>query len=144
MAMLFQVAQRAKDLRFFRDLAARLQQLPNHDWTEWEWEWLGAMAGKPDSYDPSEKEREKLAQIYSYSELLSGWDGLAVESMVNACHRYRLDFPEEDSDFIVELYGRKARTVRKRQLRRLVNLYAESGESVTLAWSSAEPIREAL
>jgi hypothetical protein len=131
------VAAKAKDLTFFRELAARLQQLADNDWTDWEWEWLGEMARKPDTYAPSEKERQKLAQIHSYAEPFSGYDGLSVVTMVNMCHRYHLDFPEEDSDFVVDLHRRQARTVRKRQLRRLVKLFAESGENSAASWSYA-------
>jgi hypothetical protein len=136
------VAEKAKDLTFFRELAARLQQLPDNDWTDWEWEWLGEMARRPDAYAPSEKERQKLAQVYSYAEPFSGYDGLSVVTMINMCHRNHLDFPEEDSDFVVDLYRREARTVRKRQLRRLVKLYAESGENIAAAsvYVHAEPV----
>jgi hypothetical protein len=135
------VAEKAKNLTFFRELAARLQQLPDNDWTDWEWEWLGEMARKSDTYAPSEKERQKLAQIHSYAEPFSGYDGLSVVTMVNMCHRYHLDFPDEDSDFVVDLHRRQARTIRKRQLRRLVKLCAESGENIAASWSyvHAEP-----
>jgi hypothetical protein len=92
MEFISNVAEKAKDLTFFRELAARLQQLPDSDWTEWEWEWLGEMARKPASYEPSERERLKLAQINSYAELFSDYDGLSVEAMVNTCHRFHLDF----------------------------------------------------
>jgi hypothetical protein len=140
MEMISNVAEKAKDTRFFRELAAQLQQLADNDWTDWEWEWLGEMARKRDTYVPSEKERLKLAQIHSYAETFSGYDGLSVVTMVRMCHRYHLDFPEEDSDFVVDLHRRQARTVRKRQLRRLVKLCAESGENIA-AWpyAHAEP-----
>jgi hypothetical protein len=36
MGMVSNVAEKAKDLTFFRELAARLQQLPDNDWTDWE------------------------------------------------------------------------------------------------------------
>jgi hypothetical protein len=143
MWMLSNVAEKAKDFVFFRELAARLQQLPDSDWTEWEWEWLGEMARKPSPYEPSEKERLKLAQINSYAQCFSGYDDLTVEAMVNACHCYHLDFPEDDSDFIADLHRRHARTVRKRQLGRLVRLCAESGENFAIDWSSAQAVREA-
>jgi hypothetical protein len=134
MAALFDVARRAKDVTFFRELADQLLHLDHNDWTEWEWDWLAAMASKPDSYGPSDKEREKLAQIHSYSELCAGHDGLTVEAMLRSCHSCHLEFLEEDSDFIVELYQRNARVVRRRQLRRLVRLYAQAGEDVATAW----------
>ena len=99
------------------------------------------MARKSDTYAPSEKERQKLAQIHSYAEPFSGYDGLSVVTMVNMCHRYHLDFPDEDSNFVVDLHRRQARTIRKRQLRRLVKLCAESGENIAASWSyvHAEP-----
>lgn len=134
MEMISNVAGKAKELTFFRELAARLQHLPDNDWTEWEWEWLGEMARKPSTYAPSEKERLKLAQIHSYAETFSGYDGLSVVAMVRMCHRYHLDFPEEDCEFVVDLHRRQARTVRKRQLRRLVKLCAESGENIAPVW----------
>lgn len=134
MGALFDVARKAKDFKFFRELAAQLLDLEHSDWTEWEWEWLAAMVSKPASYEASDKEREKLAQIYFYSESCSGHDGVTVEQMVKSCHRYHLDFSEEDSDFIVELHQRNARTARKRQLRRLVRLYSEMGQTIAMAW----------
>jgi hypothetical protein len=133
MAMMIGVAAKAKDPIFFRELSAELQNLEYNDWTEWEWEWLGAMARKSDSYKYSDVERAKLAQIYSYSELFSGFDGRAVIDMVCACHRYHSDFAEEDSDFVLALQKRQAHSVRKRELRRLVGLYSESGENVAVA-----------
>jgi hypothetical protein len=134
MAAPFDVARNAKNFRFFRELAAELLNLEQSDWTEWEWDWLSAMASKPESYEASDREREKLAQLNSYSEACSGHDGLTVEQMVKGCHRYHLDFAEADSDFIVELYQRDARIVRKRQLRRLVRLYPENGQTIAKAW----------
>jgi hypothetical protein len=144
MATFFDVANKAKDSGFFRQLAAQLQQLDNSDWTEWEWEWLGEMAKKSESYVHSEREREKLAQIYSYSQQFSGYDGLTVVDMARACYRYHLDFAEEDGEFIVDLCQKQAQTVRKRQLRRLVRLYADSGDTVTIAWPNDRSIQEAV
>jgi hypothetical protein len=133
MAMLMDVANKAKAPKFFRELAAELYALKYSDWTEWEWDWLDQMAKKPESYIHSETERAKLAQIYSYSRLFSEHDARSVIDMVKICFRYHADFTEEDGDFIVELYEREACSVRKRQLRRLVRLCAESGEFIAAA-----------
>ncbi|MGQ0685786.1 hypothetical protein [Bradyrhizobium sp.] len=141
MGMMVSLEENAKDINFLREVATRLQQLPNNDWTDWEWEWLAEMTRKPDTYLPSEKERQKLAQIASYAEPFSGYDGLSVTTMVGVCHRYHLDFREEDGDFIVDLHHRQATTVRRRQLRRLVRLFTDSGENSAASWSyeHAEP-----
>lgn len=124
------IAKQAKDGKFFRELARELQELPNSDWTEWEWNWLGQEARRPESYSFSETEREKLAQIYSYVRLCSDHDGVTVAEMIRMCHRYHSDFAEEDSDFITELHNSKATSVRIRQLRRIVRLYEIAGETI--------------
>ena len=127
------VAERAKDGDFFRKFAAELQQLPRNDWTEWEWDWLGAMARKRADYKFSETERKKLAQIYSYSRSCPDHDGVTVAHMIRVCHRYYCDFTEEDADFIVKLHKWGATSVRIRQLRRLVSLYEVAGEVIEAA-----------
>jgi hypothetical protein len=128
--MLSDVEKRAKDRIFFREFAAELQQLPRNDWTEWEWNWLGEMSRKMDSYSFSETERKKLAQIYSYSRLCSDHEGVTVTEMIGVCYRYHADFGEEDSDFIIDLYKSQAASVRVRQLRRLTGLYEVAGELI--------------
>jgi hypothetical protein len=129
--MLSDVAKRAKDGNFFRQFASELQQLPQNDWTEWEWYWLGEMARKRDGYSFSETEREKLAQVYSYSRLCSEHDDVPVTEMIRVCYRYHADFGEEDSDFIIDLYKSQAASVRVRQLRRLIRLYEDAGELIS-------------
>jgi hypothetical protein len=133
MPMISDVAKRAKDGKFFREFARELQQLPQNDWTEWEWNWLGQESRKLDSYSFSETEREKLAQIYSYSRLCSDHDGVTVAEMIRICHRYYSDYGEEDSDFVVALYKSHATSVRIRQLRRLARLYEDAGELIAEA-----------
>jgi hypothetical protein len=125
------IAKQAKNGKFFRELARELLELPNSDWTEWEWSWLGQEARRPESYSFSEPEREKLAQIYSYSRLCSDHDGVTIAEMIRVCHRYHSDFAEEDTDFIIELHKSEATSVRIRQLRRLVGLYEIAGETIS-------------
>ena len=129
--MLADIAEKAKDGKFFREFASELQQLPRNDWTEWEWYWLGAMSQKRDSYAFSETERAKLAQIYSYSRFCSEHDGVSVAEMIRVCHRYHSDLGEEDADFIIELLKSQVTSVRIRQLRRLIGLYDVAGESIS-------------
>lgn len=124
------VAKQAKDGKFFRELARELQELPHSDWTEWEWNWLGHESRRPESYSFSETEREKLAQIYSYSRLCSDHDGVTVAEMIRVCHRYCADYGEEDSDFVADLFKMRTTSVRVRQLRRLIGLYEVAGELI--------------
>jgi hypothetical protein len=124
------IAEKAKDGKFFREFAGDLQRLDGNDWTEWEWNWLGEMSRKRHDYKFSEREREKLAQIYSYSRPCSEHDGITVSEMIRICNRYHADFGEEDSDFITELYRLQVTSVRVRQLRRLISLYEVAGELI--------------
>lgn len=130
MPIISDVAKKAKDGKFFRDFARELQNLPQNDWTDWEWNWLGQESRRPDSYSFSEPEREKLAQIYSYSRLCSDHDGVTVTEMIRICHRYHCDFGEDDSEFINDLYKSQVTSVRIRQLRRLISLYEVAGELI--------------
>ncbi len=131
MPLVSNIVKQAKDGKFFRELARELQELPNTDWTEWEWSWLGQEARRPESYSFSETERAKLAQIYSYSRLCTDHDGVTVAEMIGVCHRYYCDFCEEDADFIIELHKAQATSVRIRQLRRLISLYEVAGEIIS-------------
>jgi hypothetical protein len=129
--MLPNVGEKAKNGKVFRQLADELQQLPRNDWTEWEWDWLGEMARKGADYRFSEREREKLAQIYSYSRLCSEHDGLTVNDMIRVCYRYHADYGEDDSNFISDLYKSQVTFVCIRQLRRLIRLYEDAGELIS-------------
>lgn len=124
------VTKQAKDGKFFRELARELQELPHSDWTEWEWNWLGQEAQRPESYSFSETEREKLAQLYSYSRLCTDQDGVTVAEMIRVCHRYCADYGEDDFEFLSMLHRSKAASVRIRQLRRLAGLYEVAGELI--------------
>ena len=124
------IAEKAKDGIYFRNFARELQELKQNDWTEWEWYWLGEMSRKRDDYKFSETERNKLAQIYSYSRLCADHDGVPVAEMIRICHRYHSDFGEEDAEFVVALHKFGATSVRIRQLRRLVSLYELAGELI--------------
>lgn len=130
MPLVFNIAKQAKDGKFFRELARELQDLPNSDWTEWEWNWLGHEARRPESYSFSETEREKLAQLYSYSRLCTEHDGVTVAEMIRVCHRYCADYGEDDFEFLSTLHDSKAVSVRIRQLRRLTGLYEVAGELI--------------
>lgn len=122
MAMLTDVANKATDPKFFRDLANELRCLHHSDWTEWEWEWLSQMARKSDKYKHSDAERAKLAQIYSFSRLKSSYEGRAVTELVRVCYTYRADLDEDDEAFIIGLYKRQPKSIRIRQMWRLVRL----------------------
>ena len=133
MAMLSNVAERAKDPEFFLRLAAWLYKLPRNDWTDWEWDWLRDVASVSASYEFSETQRKKLAQIYSYTRLRAGHDGIPVPQMIRICKRYYMDMSEDDAEFVLMLHRTRARTLRIRQLRRLVGLFETAGELIEAA-----------
>jgi hypothetical protein len=127
------VAARAKDPLVFRQIAQELLHLADSDWTAWEEHWLPAMLRYADEHVYTEAEREKLAQLSCLSEPCSGHDGLPVEQMIALCLRYHADFSEADGEFVVGLNRRGAKSVRRRELRRLANLCKEAGVEVNTA-----------
>ena len=127
------VVTRAKDPVVFRQIARELLDLADGDWTAWEEHWLPAMLRYPNDHVYTEAERKKLAQLCWLSEPCCGHDGLSVEQMIAVCRRYHADFSEEDCDFVVGLERRGAKSLRRRELRRLANLCKEVGVEVSAA-----------
>jgi hypothetical protein len=122
MVMMTEVAERARDPLFFRDLSKELFLLKHNDWTDWELEWLGQMARKSDKYKHSDAERAKLAQIYSFSRLKSSYEGHTVMEMVRVGHNYLADLSENDEEFIVGLFEREPKSIRIREMWRVIRL----------------------
>jgi hypothetical protein len=127
------IATRAEDPFVFRQIARELLDLADADWTAWEENWLPAMLRYPDEHIYTEAEREKLAQLCWLCEPCFGHDGLSVREMIALCRRYAADLSEEDGEFITELDRRGAKSVRRREMRRLASLCKEAGVEVRAA-----------
>jgi len=90
----------------------------------------GSVCGCCDTRTPTSirKKSERSSPNYvGFAQELYDQDGITVEEVVAICLRYHTDFREADSDWIVELDSRKAKFVRRRLLKDLVNLCRLSG-----------------
>ncbi len=90
----------------------------------------GSVCGCCDTRTPTSirKKSERSSPNYvGFAQEVYDQDGITVEEMVAICLRYHTDSREADSDWIVELDSRKAKFVRRRLLKDLVNLCRLSG-----------------
>ena len=73
--------------RFRTELLA-LHQLPDHDWNDWELDWLDSeLFRRPALYEPSEKEAAVLARMRRNTTQFAGWDGYSVLELIKSPRR---------------------------------------------------------
>jgi hypothetical protein len=126
--------------RAFRAEVLALHQLPDHDWNDWELDWLdGELFRRPSMYEPSEKEAAVLARMRRNTTQFTGWDGYSVPELIKSAYDYRLDCDEWDQQFVERLHRHGSTTLRLREMARLVRLCRIAG--VLLA--RFDPEREA-
>ena len=113
--------------RFRTELLA-LHQLPDHDWNDWELDWLDSeLFRRPALYEPSEKEAAVLARMRRNTTQFTGWDGYSVPELIKLAYTYRMDCDEWDREFLEKLHRRGATTLRLREMARLVRLCRVAG-----------------
>jgi hypothetical protein len=111
----------------FRAEILALYRLPDHDWNDWELDWLESELRRHSLYVPSEKERAVLARMQKCLAQFSGWDGYTTWELITAAYAYRLDYSEHEQAFLEKLHGRGATTLRLREMARLVRLCGVAG-----------------
>jgi hypothetical protein len=125
----------------FREEVLALYQLADHDWNDWELDWLESELRRHPLYTPSEKESAVLARLHQNTKQFTGWDGYTVSELIKTAHAYRMDDDEWDEKFIEKLHRRGATTLRLREMARLVRLCRLAG--ALLARFELEPERDA-
>jgi hypothetical protein len=116
MASWIEIERVGKDPIAIRSLAKRLLKLPDHDWTEWEADFLQDRSRQKDEINT--RQAEKLLELRDEAELFSKAEGFSVASLVENCWIARDDLQyESDRTFIESLKGRTA--LKRRQLRKL-------------------------
>jgi len=119
----------------WREEVLALRQLPDHDWNDWELDFLESqLFRRPPLYQPSEKEQAVLARMRRDTKQFTGWDGYTVWELIQAVSAYRLDCTERDEAFLDGLQRRGAIsggiTLRRRELARLIRLCGVAGVSL--------------
>jgi hypothetical protein len=119
--------ERARAEQFRAEVLA-LYQLPDHDWNDWELDWLESqLFRRPPLYLPSEKEEAVLARMRRDGAPFTGWDGYTASELIKSAYAYRMDCDKWDDKFLEGLHGRGATTLRLREMARLVRLCRVAG-----------------
>jgi hypothetical protein len=116
MASWIEIDRIRKDPVAIRSLAKRLLKLPEHEWSEWEIEFLHDRARQKDEINT--RQAEKLLELRDDAEYHSKAEGFSVGSLIENCWLARDDLQHEsDRIFVESLKGRTA--MKRRQLRKL-------------------------
>lgn len=111
----------AKDTALARRTALLLLKLDGQDWTDWELDFLAAIAERRE--DLTTRQAEKLIELEDaavWHDKVPG-EAFSVRLLVRGCHAARFDLDNEDDvAFIEALSTQGATKLRRRALSRLV------------------------
>jgi hypothetical protein len=117
-----------KDPVAVRSLAKRLLDIPNHDWTAWELDFLEAMSRHAGPDPLSTRQGEKLMELRDDAEDHSQYRGLSVKILIEKCNLGRDDLDDPaDAEFVAKLYASGATSIKRHQLWRLLRCGRQLG-----------------
>ena len=106
-----------KDAVAVSSLAKRLLVAPNHDWNDWELDFLQHMARHRGPDPITTRQGEKLIELRDDAEYHSSVQGFSVVSLITNCWLARNDLSsEQNRKFIEELKASSVSAIRRRQL----------------------------
>jgi hypothetical protein len=118
-----------KDSVAVSSLAKRLLAIPNHDWNDWELDFLEHMARHRGRDPITTRQGEKLIELRDDSEYHSSVKGFSVVSLITNCWLARDDLnSEQDIKFIEDLKASGVSAIKRRQLWKLLACARELGE----------------
>jgi hypothetical protein len=110
-----------KDSVAIKSLAKRLLRIPDHDWNDWELDFLDHMVRHRGPEPITTRQGEKLIELRDHSEYHSSVQGFSVASLITDCWLARDDLKnEEDRKFIDNLKISGASALRRRHLGKLL------------------------
>jgi hypothetical protein len=121
-----------KDAVAVSSLAKRLLVTPNHDWSDWELDFLQHIARHRGRDPITTRQGEKLIELRDDAEYHSSAQGFSVLSLITNCWLARDDLSsEQNKKFIEELKASGVSAIRRRQLGKLLACARELGEVET-------------
>ena len=110
-----------KDSVAIKSLAKKLLSIPNHDWNDWELDFLEHMVRHRGPEPITTRQGEKLIELRDHSEHHSSVQGFSVASLITNCWLAGDDLKnEEDRKFIDNLKTSGASVLRRRHLGKLL------------------------
>lgn len=117
----------AEDASAVRRMAALLLTSTDHDWTDWELDFLEHMSHFEGPEPITMRQREVLFELRDRAELSREWRGIPVRRLIDQCWQARHDLDEDDEAFIAGLHDRRPSALRRGSLRRLVRSAIQLG-----------------
>jgi len=115
-----------KDPKGFRALAKALRAQFSADLTDWEKDFLEAIAGRAGKEEFTTRQSEKLLQIrddYTSVDKLPG--GFSVRIVLEQCKQARLELSQNDEQWILQSYERSPTTIKRKHFGRLMRCARE-------------------
>ncbi len=113
-----EISRIAKDPGAVRLLAKSLLRMSEMEWNVWEVAFLENMSTQQEPL--TTRQSEKLLEIRDAAQYFSAYDGFNIDTLIGTCWMARLDLNDEDDiAFIERLKESGAKSIRRRQVKRL-------------------------
>jgi hypothetical protein len=113
-----EISRIAKDPGAVRILAKSLLRMSEMEWNVWEVAFLENMTTQQEPL--TTRQSEKLLEIRDAARYFSTYDGFNIETLIEKCWMARADLDDEqDVAFIERLKASAAKSIRRRQVKRL-------------------------
>jgi hypothetical protein len=106
----------------FRSAVTALLQLPDHDWNDWEYDWLLSESRRRSDYVYSDKEHAVLDRLRNLAKSFTGYDGYTAAELITIAYQCRFDIDDDACDFLERLHRSNRTELKLRQMRRVVGI----------------------
>jgi hypothetical protein len=121
-----EIAALQRDAARARALAQGLCEIGDMAWSDWELDFLAAMATR--RQDLTTRQGEKLIELRDEATWYSVVDGFALATLIERCHLGKDELEEDDAEFIARLKASAATRLRPKEARRLLRCARTLGE----------------
>jgi hypothetical protein len=131
-----------KDPQRARDLATFLFKLKDIQWTDWELDFLENVSGWTQNL--TTRQGEKLVELRDASMWYEAVEGFSLRMLIEKCFCGRLDFSEQDAEYLERVKVSGTRKFRRRDAARILRCARLLGAIEPYqGWTLSLPIPEA-